>query len=130
MVGEARLSGLYVDVLTANTIAALRPVFLHLARALGYLDFDAATLKSAWPRELTQRVSTHLYALTNQHGKMLFDGVHFASRHGDELVMWAIFERPGDEPASRLFNSVMSRLVHTDEPDLARAMALHGLTWR
>lgn len=130
MVGTAALSGPYADVRAAATIAALRPVFLRLTLALGYPDFDAAALKSAHPRELTQRVATHLYTLTREDGASLVDGVRFASRHGDELTMWAVFERPGDEPASRHLHNVTTRLVDIDEPDLARAMALHQLNWR
>ena len=68
---------------------------------LGYSDFDAAALKSAEPRELTQRVAKFLYAHAGDDGRLLFDGVRFASRHGDELMMWAVFERPGDDPISR-----------------------------
>lgn len=130
MVGTADLSGPYADVRAADTIAALRPGFLRLALTLGYPDFDAAALKSAHPRELTQRLSSHLYALTDERDETMVDGVHFASRHGDELTMWAIFERPGDEPSSKHLRNVTTRLVTIDEPDLARAMALHGLTWR
>ena len=130
MVGTATLDGLYADVRTTDTIAALRPTFLRLALLLGYPDFDAAALKSAKPRELTQRVAAHLYALTDPDGFTLADGVRFASRHGDELTMWAVFERPGDEPASRHLRRVTSELVDDDDrPDLARAMALHRLSW-
>jgi len=39
-------------------------------------------------------VATHLYATTD------VDGVTFTSRHGDDLELWAIFERPGDPPTS------------------------------
>lgn len=130
MVGTAALSGPYADVRAVGTIAALRPVFLRFALALGYPDFDAAALKSAHPRELTQRVATLLYALAGPNGVSLVDGVRFASRHGDELTMWAVFERPGDEPTSHHLHEVVTRLVELDEPDLARAMALHQLNWR
>jgi hypothetical protein len=88
MVATARLSGPYADVRAAVTIAALRPFFVRLALQLGYPDFDAAALKSAEPRELTQRVASHLYALTNDDGSSVVDGVRFASRHGDELTVW------------------------------------------
>lgn len=130
MIGTAELSAPCADVRAADTIAALRPVFLRLAHALGYPDFDTAALKSAYPRELTQRIATYLYALTDDTGKTRVDGVRFASRHGDELTMCAIFERPGDEPSSHHLRNVTTRIVRTNEPDLARAMDLHGLTWR
>ncbi len=43
--------------------------------------------------------------------------------------MWAIFERPGDEPSSRRITDHESHLVDLDDPDLRDAMQLHGLTW-
>ncbi len=130
MVTTARLAGPYADVRSADTIAALRPYFLRLALQLGYPDFDAAALKSADPRELTQRVASHLYALTDNRGSTVADGVRFASRHGDDLSMWGIFERPGDEPASHHLTQTASHLVDVDDPELQRAMSLHRLTWR
>lgn len=130
MVGAATLTGHYADIRASKTISALRPVFLRLALALGYPDFDAAALKSAQPRELTQHVADYLYALTGADGSALVDGVRFASRHGDELTMWAVFERPGDEPASRHFHGIAAQHVNVDDPDLANAMALHRLAWR
>lgn len=130
MVTAASLAGPYADVRSADTIAALRPDFLRLALRLGYPDFDAAALKSADPRELTQRVASYLYALTDDRGSTVVDGVRFASRHGDELQMWGIFERPGDEPASHHLTQTTARLVDLEDPDLHRAMSLHRLTWR
>ncbi|MBO1740939.1 RES domain-containing protein [Leifsonia sp. TF02-11] len=130
MVTTARLTGPYADVRTSDTIAALRPGFLRLALQLGYPDFDAAALKSADPRELTQRVASFLYALTDDQGGTVVDGVRFGSRHGDELSMWAIFERPGDEPASHHLMQTTAHLVDVDDPDLHRAMILHRLSWR
>lgn len=129
MVATATLTGPYADVRAAETIGFLRPTFLRLALELGYPDFDAAALKSAHPRELTQRVATYLYALTDQEGLTIVDGVRFASRHGDDLTMWGVFERPGDEPASRHLRRGAAKLVDVNDADLARAMDLHGLNW-
>lgn len=130
MVGSASLVGAYVDVRESSTIAALRPTFLDLALRLGFADFDAAAVKSAYPRDLTQHIATHVYALTRPNGQGSADGVHFASRHGDDLTLWAVFERPGDEPASHNLSDVATRLVDPAESDLRRAMALHGLKWK
>ena len=129
MVTSATLAGSYVDVRAADTIAALRPDFLRVALQLGYPDFDAAALKSAHPRELTQHVASHLYALTDDHGSTRVDGVRFASRRGDDLTMWGIFERPGDEPASRHLTQDSAQLVDLADPELSRAMTLQRLVW-
>ena len=57
-------------------------------------------------------------------------GVAFASRHGDDLGLWAIFERPGDDPISRCLSTTDSRHVASDEPALLDAFRMHGLHWR
>jgi len=129
MRSSALLIGAFADVRAASTIAVLRPLFLDTARRLGLADFDAAAVKSAHPRELTHKLASHLYALVDENGNPLVDGVRFASRHGDELGMWAIFERPGDEPSSQRVTDQESHLVDLDDPDLRDAMQLHGLTW-
>lgn len=130
MVGEVLLSGSFVDVRMSDTIAALRERFVRFALALGFDDFDAAALKRADPRDLTQAVAHHLYTLVDADEETYVDGVRFASRHGDELTMWAVFERPGDDDVSARFERIEStRLVEADEPDLVRAMELHNLTW-
>jgi hypothetical protein len=130
MVGSAQLSGIFVDVRASSTIAALRPRYLRSALSLGFDDFDAAALKRARPRALTQQLAADLYAVTNGDGTPFTDGIRFGSRHGDDLALWAIFERPGDDPFSRLLGHVSARLVDPTDPDLRRAMDLHGLTWR
>ena len=130
MVGTARLTGSFVDVRASSTVAALRPRYLDLAFSLGFDDFDAAALKRAHPRALTQRLTVDLYAMTKEDGTPFTDGVRFGSRHGDDLALWAIFERPGDEPSSQLLHGAAARLVDPADPDLQRAMDLHRFTWR
>jgi hypothetical protein len=44
------------------------------------------------------------------------DSVRFGSRHGDDLGMWAIYERPGDDPSSRLLSNVTAALVDENDP--------------
>lgn len=113
-----------------ETIAALRPLFLSGSFKAGFPDFDAAALKSAFPRTLTQSVASYLYGLSAKDGNILIDGVCFASRHGDDLRLWAIFEHPGDNPSSKKIQRASApRLVDVAEPDLKCAMDLHGLVW-
>lgn len=130
MVGTAALSGRYVDVRNSATIASLRPKYLELALSLGFDDFDAAALKAAYPRRLTQELTVDFNGMTRPDGSPSVAGVRFGSRHGDELGMWAIYERPGDDPSSRLLSHPEARLVDEGDPDLERAMRLHGLVWR
>lgn len=94
MAATAVLSGSYCDISASTTIAALRPYFLREALAFGLKDFDAASLRDARPRTLTQRVATHVYEYSDM------DGIAFTSRLGDDLRLWAVFEQAGDPAIS------------------------------
>lgn len=127
MVGEAELSGVFCRVTAASSIARLRPIFLPMARSLGAADFDAAVLKDSAPRHLTRSVASWIYEHAHP-GTGPIDGIEFRSRHGDELTMWALFERD-QQPVSPQLSSRSTRYVVDDEPELAHAMALFGITW-
>lgn len=127
MKASGELRGEFADVRSTTTIADLRPAFLQLARELGFPDFDAAALKLAYPRELTQRVATRLYTATDSEGNNFIDGVRFASRHGDDLPMWAVFERPEDTDTSRLISDRHASPIDPHDDDFQSAMKLHGL---
>jgi len=79
------------------------------------------------PRDLTQLVASYVYACTEEDRSSSFDGVRFASRHGDELGLWAVFERPTDVPLSRKLTVTSESAISQTDPDLARALTLHGL---
>jgi hypothetical protein len=82
---------------------------------------DAATLKDARPRRLTQAVAACLYEMTN------FDGVTFTSRHGDDLQLWAIFEHPGDPPVTPSTHDVIGdEPLQHDSPEISKAFHLLG----
>ena len=118
----ARLTGTYCAVTQSATIAALRPLFIAQAKAFGLADFDAGALKDARPRALTQAVATHLYETTD------LAGVQFLSRHGDEQMLWAIFERPGaGEVSPWLECATLTMTVRS--PEILEAFRLLGLTW-
>ena len=121
---SAELSGRYCAVTDSGSVAALYPHFIGLALASGLGDFDTAALKDARPRHLTQAVASWLYEMTD------FDGVTFASRHGDDLQLWAIFERPGDPPITPNLHDVIGEepLQH-DSPEISNAFRLLGLQW-
>ncbi|WP_308492688.1 hypothetical protein [Microbacterium terrisoli] len=66
----------------------------------------------------------------SDNGDDLVDGVRFNSRHGDEIRVWAVFERPNDPPRS-------PKLELTSEPtrvtpklaELQEAFRRFGLHW-
>ncbi|GGM10005.1 RES family NAD+ phosphorylase [Nakamurella endophytica] len=126
---SATLTGTYCSVTKAETISTLRPRFLAAAITYGLPDFDAAALRLARPRSLTQEVSAWLYRQHLPTGDALFDGAHFQSRHGDDHELLAIFERGVDDDSSRLLTQHAEEPLHPAHPAIVRAMALHRLVW-
>lgn len=120
----AHLAGRFCAVTTAESIAALRPTFIVLAHFLGMHDFDAAALKDGRPRALTQSIATQLHATTD------IDGVTFASRHGDDLALWAIFERSGDAAISSTLTALEQQPLTPETPELQEAFAMLDLDWQ
>lgn len=102
----AELTGNYRAVTDSRSIAVLNPHFIGIALSLGLLDVDAAALKDARPRQLTQAIAAWIYETTD------LDGVFFASRHGDDLQLWAIFERPGDSSVSPRLSDARPEELH------------------
>jgi hypothetical protein len=99
-----------------------------LARSLGLPDLDGAAIRLAEPRRLTQHLAGWLYQQTGPDGSPLA-GVRFVSRHGDELALWAVFERAGDPPRSAQLHESTSGPLDPYDPELTQALRLHRLTW-
>lgn len=118
------LTGRFCVVTTAESVATLRPRFIAQALSLGLSDFDAAALKDGRLRTLTQSVATHLYASTD------VDGVNFVSRHGDDLELWAVFERADDPAITLRLAAPATHALWPEHPDLVAAFELLGLRWR
>ena len=123
---SATLQGIFCITTAAGTIAALWPRFVDTAHRYGASDFDAAALKDSGPRDLTRTIATWLY----QQAEPAVDGIEFASRHGDDLKLWVVFERPSaDSDTSPLLTKVTSMDLSPETPDLVAAFAALGLTW-
>jgi hypothetical protein len=121
---SAKLCGTYCAVTDSRSIAVLHPHFIGIALSLGLLDLDAAALKDARPRHLTQAIAAWIYETTD------LDGVTFASRHGDDLQLWAIFERPADPAVSPKLTRVRPEELHHDSAAIKEAFQMLGLVWR
>ncbi|WP_427136592.1 RES domain-containing protein [Pseudarthrobacter sp. S9] len=119
----ATITGRYCDISASTTIAALRPHFLREALVFGLKDFDAAALRDARPRVLTQRVATHVYGHSN------LDGIAFTSRLGDDLKLWAIFEQAGDPAASPRLTHFAHHDMSADSAEIREVFRLFGLSW-
>lgn len=127
--GSAHTDGRFVDVGHSQTIADLRPRFLKVALRFGLPDFDAAAIRIHAPRDFTQLVSRHLYRCETADGG-LAAGVAFESRHGDDLHLWALFERDADVGSdhSHLLRDCHDEAIDPGGEALRRALSLHGLT--
>lgn len=123
-VARGRLSGRFCSVTSADSIATLYPRFVSFALGLGLNDFDAAALKDGRARPLTQAVATHLHSVTD------LDGINFPSRHGDDLELWAIFERPDDPDVTPRVRDADHDELSQDHPDVIHALEILGLVWR
>ncbi|MCP1415427.1 RES family NAD+ phosphorylase [Paenarthrobacter sp. A20] len=121
---RAELRGNYCAVSASSTVSVLYPNFIAKALSLGLTDFDAAALKDARPRQLTQAVAAWLYEMTS------VDGVTFSSRHGDDLKLWAIFERPGDPATSLKLGQQRIVDLHHDAAAVLEVFEILTLKWR
>lgn len=127
-VGSARLTGWYTLPGARQSLPTLRAQFLPRARHLAIPDLDAAAIRLAEPRELTQQIARWLYQQTDPDEQPVA-GVRFASRHGDELVLWALFERAHDATTSRQLSDTTAEPLDADDLELVQALQAHKLTW-
>lgn len=95
---------------------------MWLRDALGLKDLDAAVLKSATHREVTQRASRAFYDRTS------CAALEYASRHGDRERLWAILER--EKTASPpCLSRTSSEPFPVDAPEVEFVFDLFGLSW-
>lgn len=127
-IGSARLTGWYAVPGQKESLQTLRSRFLSLAIKLRLPDVDAAAIRLAEPREFTQAIAAWLYDQSGPDGEPLA-GVEFASRHGDELRLWAVLERPADGDVSVLLDEAESEPIDENDPQLEEAMRIHRLQW-
>lgn len=128
VVGTATLSGTYVLVGNARSLPTLRARFLSLALRYGLPDLDAAAVRVAKPRALTQAIAAWIYQQSTPTGEPIA-GVSFHSRHGDDQRLWAVFERAGDTDTSRHLHHRTIAPINPQDPELTQAMRIHRLRW-
>lgn len=68
-------------------------------------------------------MATHLYAAA------YIAGLRFASRHGDDTELWAIFERAAGQAVSQHLSTFETLALTADHPALIETFRLHHLTW-
>jgi hypothetical protein len=56
------------------------------------------------------------------------NGIQFQSRHGDDLTLWAVYERGHAAASPPEIDPDTFHPVTADDPDLFEAMRLHHIT--
>lgn len=128
LVGAASLAGWYALPGDKESLAALRSRFLPLAIRLHLPDVDAGTIRLAEPRAFTQHIAQWIFRQVGPDARAL-SGLRFESRHGDDLWLWAIFERPADGDVSAGLSHTEAHAIDIDDDQLVEAMHIHRLRW-
>ncbi|MDQ2739016.1 MAG: RES domain-containing protein, partial [Actinomycetota bacterium] len=127
-IGTARMTGRFVTIGHSHTLSWLQrraPLLLvhHDVR-----DIDGALIRGAESRSFTQAVSGVFYGWNDDHGPL--DGISFRSRWGDDLLLWAIYERSRPRQAAKTgpaLEDPIHELIDVHSVDVLRALALHHL---
>ena len=118
--GTGVLSGSFVDLGAAATLAELRTKLASRLLHHGIADLDASAIRLSVPRGFTQDISRVVYEVTAPDGHRAWDGIAYSSRLGDDLHNWATFEPndPGEQQVEPLDRA---------DPTLASALAILAL---
>jgi hypothetical protein len=117
--GSATLDASFCDIGHSDSLAHLRVALA--ARLLHYRldDLDAGDIRARAPRRLTQEIGRYVFE-RSVDGAPVFSGIRYASRLGDELTNWAIFEP--HEPRHRDVDEIA-----LDDADLVAVLSAYNL---
>jgi hypothetical protein len=121
MLGEAAPNGEYAHLGHSRSLAFVRTTMATRLITYGITDLDAATIRLSTLRRLTQEISRDVYDATGPSGSR-FAGIRYASRLGDELANWAIFE---STPSA--IQIIAVRPIDLLDPDLLEALDILGI---
>ena len=114
--GVATARGEYADICSSEWISRLRIVLAGHLGKFGLDDLDASALQMTAPRDVTQLVSRIVFS----NG---LAGIYYRSKYGHDVENWALFE-----PFQ--INVQDPETIRPDDPDLQRALQLHGLKFK
>jgi hypothetical protein len=120
LMGSATMTGTYCDIGHSDSVLYLREALAHRILHFGLDDLDGSDLRRRAPRQLTQEISRHIFELADDAGAAAFQGIRYASRLGDDLTNWAIFE-PNDP------NVIANAEIDEDDPDLQAVLVDYKL---
>jgi hypothetical protein len=117
-IGTADVEGEHADIYALRWVSHLETALARIGTKLALKHIDLSALERAEPRELTQHAGRVAFELE-------YAGVYYHSRWGHSIDNWAIFEQWRERlPIHRPY----SRKVAEDDPDLAEALRILGLT--
>lgn len=129
--GRATQTGTYAEVTQAEALGFMAVAGVFDRLGIPARQVDASLLKDATKRDITRSVARYLFDLRAAgSSRPAVDGIAFRSRMGDDIRMWAVFER-GDELVSEHITPQGGfHQVTEDNEDLQRAFQLLGLHWK
>jgi RES domain len=122
LLGAATIAGTYCDVGHSESVRHLRDALAPRIIHYGLDDLDAGDLRRRAPRRLTQEISRYVFALADASGRAAFQGIRYASRLGDDLANWAIFEP--NEPTA-----LSSADIDEHDADLQAVLTDYNITF-
>lgn len=87
-------SGTYAEITHTQGISFLIHAGVFVRLRIAASDVDASLLKGPRQREVTRTVARYVFDLHDATRLLsAVDGIVFQSRTGDEIRLWAVFER-------------------------------------
>jgi len=124
-------TGTYAEVTHAQALALLVDAGVFSRLGIAPRDVDASLLKDPKQRDVTRTVARYLYDIRNATTlQPAVDGIAFRSRMGDDIRLWAVFER-GESLISEHISTVGPfHHVTDDNGALVQAFTMLGLHWK
>jgi hypothetical protein len=121
-------TGTYCYVTHSTSVATLAKTGVFAEFGIAAVDIGTDVLKDPHTRPLTRTVARRVYDV-QADGAPAFEGLEFRSRHGDDLRMWAIFERGADGDVPLHVKPRATGPVDPENDDLGAAFEFLGLSW-
>lgn len=124
-------TGEYCFITHSDSVAYLAADGAFAAHGIPAAEIGTDLLKDPSRRVLTRTIARAIYDLRTGDGLARFDGIEFRSRHGDDLRMWALFERSadGDHDRPTHITPDVQGTITPDNDDLRQAFDTLGLRW-
>jgi RES domain len=120
--GTANLAGWFADVGHSESLAHLQLAMSAKLISYNIKELDGSVIREA-RREFTQDVSLYVFRQADGEGSPSFTGIAYESRLGNDILNWAIFERPDQDPV----RDAATTEISLDDPDFVATLTLFDL---